>query len=661
MRRIWGFLGCVVLLAGCDQLFGKGDDTGDDDVFIDAGEPTIDAEPARFEIGGRVANLLGAGLVLELDGGEQLTFDEDMTFAFTETRLAGADYTVTIAAQPATQTCELRNGDGTIGTDDVDDIEVECAVGTLRITEVSTCFFANVPCWVEIFNTSTTDTENLSAYQLRSNASPRAGGTITVRSFTLPSLAIPPGGYALVRGRGSDDLVDGLNLVNLLEAGDLVPYWTENGFVELLKSSKTVDFVRFGTSNTNPTTIGWNGAGAPMVPATDVYGAVVARDATASDTNAGADWALRAFGTPGGVNDITSDADTDVDGIPDQAEMSGGRFAGLDLFAMGARTGQPDIFIEIDYMTSADPGVTPREGALDKLVAAFAARGIAVHPDVGSLISDYDLGGGNAVANSALISLGAFGGAANHYALKAANMDVRRQAYAHYAVFAEELTNVPDGTAGLAEVEGNDLVVALGFLNLPSGTTANNNRLDNYQATTLMHELGHNLGLLHDGNQDDNFKANYVSVMNYMYSFSGLPSIGTDEGDRYRLFRAGAGCDTTGESGLTNSPYTTTYIMSFSDGSSMPLTETALVETEGLRRNGSTGVDFNCNDTIAGTVSVDVVAGLTTLNDHNDWANLKLDFVRTGTGASFLLDVQLDHFADEVRPLADESGFLPPR
>lgn len=650
----------AVLAGGCDKLFGSGDDEGDDDVFADARPDVVpDAEPARFEIGGRVANLLGTGLILELDGGEQLTFDADATFAFDEARLDGADYTVTIATQPATQACVIRNGAGTIGADDIDDIEVECAVGTLRITEVSTCFFANVPCWVEVFNASTTDAENLSAYRLRSNASPRAGGTITTRSFLLPSLVIPPGGYAIVRGRGSDDLVDGLNLVNLLE-GDLVPYWAANGFVELTKSDKTVDFVRFGSSATTPTTIGWNGAGAPAVPDTDVYGAVVARDAAATDTNAASNWTTRAFGTPGGVNDITLDADTDNDGIPDQAEVSGGRFAGLDLFAMGARTAQPDIFLEIDYMTSADPGVTPRQGALDKVVAAFAAHGIAVHPDVGSLISDYNLGGGNAVASSALIALGAFNGAANHYALKAANMDVRRQAYAHYAVFAEELTDVPAGTAGLAEVEGNDLVVALGFLNLASGTTANNNRLDNYQATTLMHELGHNLGLLHGGNEDANHKANYISVMNYLYSFAGLPTIGTDEGDRYRLFRAGAGCATAGEDNLTNSPTATTFVLDFSTGTSLPLAEGALLESAGLRRpNSAGGVDFNCSGAISGTVSVDVVAGITTLNDYDDWSNLELAFVRNGSGASAQVEVRFDHFTDELRPLADETGFRP--
>ena len=64
-------------------------------------------------------------------------------------------------------------------------------------------------------------------------------------------------------------------------------------------------------------------------------------------------------------------SDNDDDGIPDSAEVSGSTFAGLDLFAMGARTSQPDIFVEVDYMNTTDPGVVPQRAALDKVAAAF--------------------------------------------------------------------------------------------------------------------------------------------------------------------------------------------------------------------------------------------------------------------------------------------------
>jgi hypothetical protein len=41
-----------------------------------------------------------------------------------------------------------------------------------------------------------------------------------------------------------------------------------------------------------------------------------------------------------------------------------------------------------------------------------------------------------------------------------------------------------------------------------------------------MHELGHNLGLHHGGDDDINGKPNYLSVMNYSFSNTGIPGIG---------------------------------------------------------------------------------------------------------------------------------------
>jgi LPXTG-motif cell wall-anchored protein len=61
-------------------------------------------------------------------------------------------------------------------------------------------------------------------------------------------------------------------------------------------------------------------------------------------------------------------------------------------------------------------------------------------------------------------------------------------------------------------VIGNDFMVTLGAF---SGSTGDRGE----QAATFMHELGHNLGLLHGGGDDENFKPNYLSVMNYMFTF----------------------------------------------------------------------------------------------------------------------------------------------
>jgi len=53
---------------------------------------------------------------------------------------------------------------------------------------------------------------------------------------------------------------------------------------------------------------------------------------------------------------------------------------------------------------------------------------------------------------------------------------------------------------------------------------------DETWAGTLMHELGHNLGLRHGGPDCDNYKPNYLSVMSYSFTNDGIP-VGNAPGD----------------------------------------------------------------------------------------------------------------------------------
>jgi len=77
-------------------------------------------------------------------------------------------------------------------------------------------------------------------------------------------------------------------------------------------------------------------------------------------------------------------------------------------------------------------------------------------------------------------------------------------------------------TSGVAEVIGNDSIVSLGVLQLqapPATRTA-------AEAGSLMHELGHNLGLHHNGAApvpEEVPKVNHLSVMDYNYQLSGVP------------------------------------------------------------------------------------------------------------------------------------------
>ena len=78
-----------------------------------------------YTVNGTVSGLLGP-LVLQNNGTDDLTVLADGPFSF-PTRIAdGGDYSVTVSANPPSQTCTVTNGTGTINGDHVTDVVVEC-------------------------------------------------------------------------------------------------------------------------------------------------------------------------------------------------------------------------------------------------------------------------------------------------------------------------------------------------------------------------------------------------------------------------------------------------------------------------------------------------------------------------------------------------------
>ena len=100
-------------------------------------------------IGGTVDGLVGSGLVLQVNGGNDLAVPSSATtFRFSAFFPEGSIYSVTVASQPSgpVQSCIVSNGTGTTGGADVDHVTVTCVTTNLCLNV--TCPAATDRCHV---------------------------------------------------------------------------------------------------------------------------------------------------------------------------------------------------------------------------------------------------------------------------------------------------------------------------------------------------------------------------------------------------------------------------------------------------------------------------------------------------------------------------------
>lgn len=232
--------------------------------------------------------------------------------------------------------------------------------------------------------------------------------------------------------------------------------------------------------------------------------------------------------------DSNGSVDNDNDGLCDNWEIDGidsNHDGSVDVSLPEADPNHRDIFVEVDYMA----GRRPQTAALEDVVKAFAAHGIALHFFVDEEIPfekyvAFGFGCSSCPADTVDFDelkeeyFGASGDRAsiNHHE----RLDALRFAY-HYVLYANELA-AADGTSGRAELPGNDLTITLGSWRTAKGSQPPTRR---NEAGTLMHELGHNLGLRHGGGDGVNCKPNYLSVMNYTRQTTGFINAQLDYSD----------------------------------------------------------------------------------------------------------------------------------
>jgi hypothetical protein len=187
----------------------------------------------------------------------------------------------------------------------------------------------------------------------------------------------------------------------------------------------------------------------------------------------------------------------------------------------------PVIFLHYDYMVRESSGPIevdttkkfgPDPDAVRMVVEAFRRRGITLVIDPEHTEIPYStwisfVPG----SNRCPLSNGFQALAANFWELKEKYFRPKGNLPWHYAIFGQKGCLFANEVSGAAELPGYDFMVTV---NRPTLQCLNVRGVDLCklrQAGTFMHELGHNLGLNHGGDEDENYKPNYVSVMNYLF------------------------------------------------------------------------------------------------------------------------------------------------
>ncbi len=110
----------TTLTGGAPGIIAYSSPTGDN--WVGVGTST---SGSTYSVGGTVSGLSGT-VVLENNGGNDLSISANGTFAFSTQLAQGAAYNVTVKTNPAGQTCSVTNPSGTVGTANVTNVSVTC-------------------------------------------------------------------------------------------------------------------------------------------------------------------------------------------------------------------------------------------------------------------------------------------------------------------------------------------------------------------------------------------------------------------------------------------------------------------------------------------------------------------------------------------------------
>jgi hypothetical protein len=96
---------------------------------------TCTTDPNTYTVGGTVSGLVGSGLVLRNNGGDDLNLATNGSFTFTTPLSSGVGYAVTVFTQPASpaQTCTVTGASGTVVSANITNVAIVCTTGTPQL------------------------------------------------------------------------------------------------------------------------------------------------------------------------------------------------------------------------------------------------------------------------------------------------------------------------------------------------------------------------------------------------------------------------------------------------------------------------------------------------------------------------------------------------
>jgi len=186
----------------------------------------------------------------------------------------------------------------------------------------------------------------------------------------------------------------------------------------------------------------------------------------------------------------------------------------------------PVIFLHYDYMVRESSGPIeldttknfgPDPDAMRMVVEAFRRRGITLVIDPQHTAIPYSTwisfipGSRRCALGNGFEAL-----AVNFWELKEKYFRPKGNQAWHYAIFGQKGC-ILGAVGGAAEQPGYNFMVTQVRPTLQCFNARGVDPCKFRQAGTFMHELGHNLGLNHGGDEEENYKPNYVSVMNYLF------------------------------------------------------------------------------------------------------------------------------------------------